>query len=279
VADDYERIASAIDYIRCHVRQQPSLEDIADQLNLSASHFQRLFSRWAGVSPKRFLQVLTLQSAQDLLLKTDMSVLDVSSELGLTSGSRLYDHFVQLQAMTPAEYRQQGHGLSISYGIHQTPFGHAFIAVTARGICKLVFVDEQSKQQLVSDLKQQWDLATVQQDLIVTKSVIEKLFTVNSNPKSPLTVLVKGTNFQLAVWQALLAIPEGKLASYSQVANAIAKPKAVRAVASAIAANPVGYLIPCHRVIRQNGYLGGYRWGLIRKHAMIINELSRHDNK
>jgi len=273
---DYERIAMAIDFIRSHAQQQPSLDDIAKHIGLSPSHFQRLFSRWAGISPKRFLQVLTLEYAEQLLQRKNMSVFDVSTGVGLSSGSRLYDHFVQLIAMTPAEFKQQGAGVSISFGIHETPFGNAFIAVTARGICQLVFIDTQTRHQLVQTLMQAWPLAELIEDFEKTAVIVEQLFSSKTTNDKPLSIMVKGTNFQVNVWRALLTIPEGELQSYKNIAQQIGKPKAIRAVGTAIGANPVAFLIPCHRVIRQSGELGGYRWGLSRKHAMIAREAMKN---
>jgi len=269
---DYERIAMAIDFIKKHAHQQPSLHDIATHIGLSSSHFQRLFSRWAGISPKRFLQTLTLDFAQQLLKETDMSVFDVSSNVGLSSGSRLYDHFVQLTAVTPAEYKQQGEGLDVFFGIHLTPFGRAFIAVTARGICQLTFVDKQSKPQLVQNLMQTWPLADCIEDTVQTAAIVEQLFSPELLNDKPLSLWVKGTNFQINVWRALLTIPEGNLQSYKTIAQQIGNPKATRAVGTAIGANPAALIIPCHRVIRLSGELGGYRWGLTRKQAMIARE-------
>jgi AraC family transcriptional regulator, regulatory protein of adaptative response / methylated-DNA-[protein]-cysteine methyltransferase len=272
---DYERIAMAIDFIRSHAHLQPSLNDIANHIGLSSSHFQRLFSRWAGISPKRFLQTLTLEYAQQLLQETNMSVFDVSTNVGLSSGSRLYDHFVQLTAVTPAEYKQQGEGLQIFFGIHQTPFGYAFIAITARGICQFVFIDKKTKYQLVQDLIQTWPLAECIEDTKQTTAIVEQLFSLKPSNKKPLSLWVKGTNFQINVWRALLTIPEGELQSYKNIAQQIGKPKATRAVGTAIGVNPVAFLIPCHRVIRQSGELGGYRWGLTRKEAMIVREVKK----
>jgi AraC family transcriptional regulator, regulatory protein of adaptative response / methylated-DNA-[protein]-cysteine methyltransferase len=272
---DFERIAMAIDFIRAHAHLQPSLNDIASHIGLSSSHFQRLFSRWAGISPKRFLQTLTLDYAQQLLQETNISVFDVSTNVGLSSGSRLYDHFVQLTAVTPAEYKQQGEGLDIFFGIHSTPFGRAFIAVTARGICQLVFIDKQTKRQLVQNLIQIWPLAYCVEDTLKTAVIVEQLFSLKPTNGKPLSLWVKGTNFQINVWRALLTIPEGNLQSYKNIAQQIDKPKATRAVGTAIGANPVALIIPCHRVIRQSGELGGYRWGLTRKQAMIVRETTK----
>jgi len=269
---DYERIAMAIEFIKKQAHLQPSLHDIASHIGLSSSHFQRLFSRWAGISPKRFLQTLTLEYAQQLLQETDMSVFDVSTNIGLSSGSRLYDHFVQLTAVTPAEYKQRGKSVDIFFGIHTTPFGHAFIAVTTRGICQLVFVDQQTKQELLQNLIQIWPLANCVEDTKITAETIKQLFSLETPNEKPLSLWVKGINFQINVWRALLMIPDGELQSYKQIAQHIGNPKATRAVGTAIGANPVAFLIPCHRVIRQSGELGGYRWGLTRKQAMLVRE-------
>lgn len=269
---DYERIAMAIDFIKTHTHQQPSLLDIATHTGLSSSHFQRLFSRWAGISPKRFLQTLTLEYAQQLLQETNLSVFDVSTNIGLSSGSRLYDHFVQLTAVTPAEYKQQGKGLDIFFGLHATPYGQAFIAVTPRGICQLAFIDNQTQAQLVQNLIQTWPFANCVEDTKKTAVIVEQLFSSEPLNEKPISLWVKGTNFQINVWRALLSIPEGQLLSYTNIAQQIGNPKATRAVGTAIGANPVAFLIPCHRVIRQSGELGGYRWGLTRKQTMLVRE-------
>ena len=292
MTQDYERIARAIDFIRQHVGHQPSLAEIAAHVHLSEYHFQRLFSRWAGITPKRYLQALTLERAKQLLRQPSHSTLSASYELGLSSGSRLYDHFVQLEAVTPFEYRQQGLGISIAYGYHPTPFGLAFIAQTARGICQFDFVDMLQIQLPLERLKQSWSQATIYEDTAQTASLIDHLFsqyfadtsakklssiasstqTIHQGEPSPLSLWVKGTNFQLNVWRALLNLPKGEVASYGDIAKAIGKPKASRAVGTAIGANPVALLIPCHRVLRQTGELGGYRWGETRKHAILARE-------
>ena len=274
---DYEKIACAIRYIRAHLHEQPSLSAVAAQVNLSEHHFQRLFSRWAGVSPKRFLQVLTLEQAKKLLAQDPLSFLNASYELGLSSGSRLYDHFVQIEAVTPSEYKQAGQGLSIAYAYHETPYGLAFIAMTERGICQFDFVEAGQREEPLVRLREQWYQATISEDNSATRQVVQSLFAgKNLSPKSqgdrPLSLWVRGTNFQLNVWRALLKIPAGQLASYADIAQAIGKPKASRAVGSAIGRNPVALLIPCHRVIRQSGELGGYRWGEVRKQAILARE-------
>jgi AraC family transcriptional regulator of adaptative response/methylated-DNA-[protein]-cysteine methyltransferase len=271
---DYTRIARAIEFIAKHGHRQPHLSEIAAHVNMSEYHFQRLFSRWAGVTPKRFLQILTVDRAKRLLREA-RPLLEVSNELGLSSGSRLYDHFVNIEAVTPGEFSRHGEGLSIAYGVHETPFGRAFIAVTRRGICRLSFLDPEGIDTHREGLIDTWPRADVTEDGIKTASVIRSVFTDSATARSPLSVHVSGTNFQASVWRALLQIPPGEVRSYSQVASAVGKPSAVRAVGQAIGANPVAYLIPCHRVIRQNGELGGYHWGVTRKRAMQAWEQAR----
>ena len=269
---DYDKIAKAINYIRENVDSQPTLDDIAAQVHLSPYHFQRLFSRWAGVTPKRFLQVLTLRHAKSLLKKSDLSVLDVADTVGLSSSSRLYDHFVHIEAVTPSQYKQAGLGLTIRYGFHTTPFGNAFIAITAKGICKFVFIDEETKPELLDSLQREWPQADYIEDDNGTAATVQAMFHRQTASASPVSLLVRGTNFQIHVWRALLKIGEGQVACYGDIARIIGKPKAARAVGTAIGANPIAFLIPCHRVIQQSGKSGGYRWGETRKHAMLMRE-------
>lgn len=266
---DYDRIARAITYISEHVQQQPSLEQVAAQVNLSPFHFQRLFSRWAGTTPKRFLQVLTLELGKNLLSDPGSSLLAVADTLGLSSTSRLHDHFVQLEAVTPGEHRSKGAGLVIRYGLHDTPFGLLFAALTPRGVCRAAFLDDatQAGEQLAV-LQKTWPLASCMRDESATKSVADAIPASPDGKPRPLSLHVAGTNFQVAVWRALLRIPEGTAVSYGEIAAAVGSPRAVRATGTAIGANPVAFLIPCHRVIQQSGALGGYRWGLVRKQAL-----------
>lgn len=272
---DYQRIAAAIEFIVAHVDRQPELADIAAQVQLSPSHFQRLFSRWAGVSPKRFLQVLTVERAKNLLL-TSAPLLEVADNLGLSSGSRLHDHFVQLEAVTPGEFKSAGAGVTIHYGVHETPFGAAFIGLTGRGICRLAFIGEGGLEEQMTELRHSWGRAQLLEDNATTYQTLDSLF--NGAPRDkPLSVCVTGTNFQINVWRALLRVPPGNLVSYNQIAQAIGSPKSARAVGGAVGANPVAVLIPCHRVIRQSGALGGYRWGETRKHALHAWESARLD--
>lgn len=270
---DYQRISQAIGFLVAHMADQPSLDEVAAHVGLSPFHFQRLFSRWTGVTPKRFLQVLTVERAKSLL-RESASLLEVSQTLGLSSGSRLYDHFVQLEALTPGEVKSAGSGVTIDYGVHMTPFGPAFIAITPRGICRLAFVGEGGVDEQLTELRRHWRNAHLRENTDVTGAQIPALFALEK-PDRPLSLCVAGTNFQVNVWRALLRIPPGALVSYNQVAKAIHQPTAARAVGTAIGANPIAVVIPCHRVIQQSGALGGYRWGEIRKHALHAWEAAR----
>lgn len=266
---DYDRIASAIAFIVARVNAQPSLDEVAAHLQLSAFHFQRLFSRWAGVTPKRFLQVLTVEHAKQLLSESK-PLLEVADALGLSSASRLYDHFVTLDAVTPGDYQRGGAGLLIEYGVQETPFGKAFIAVTPRGIHRLTFIDDESASVdgELSALRGQWPQVILRENKYRTLEIIDAVFVAATQRDQPPSLWVSGTNFQINVWRALLQIPPAKVVSYASVASAIGRPRAARAVGAAVGANPVAFLIPCHRVIRQSGGLGGYHWGEIRKHAI-----------
>lgn len=270
---DYERIARAIAFIAERVGEQPTLEAVAAHVHLSPFHFQRLFCRWAGTSPKRFLQVLTVERAKGLL-EASRSLLEVSEELGLSSSSRLYDHFVHLEAMTPGEYRGGGLGLVIDYGFHATPFGWALLGLTPRGVCCLDFF-EGPASLAAAGLRARWPQAVCRSAPEVTQAVVDRLFGSPAAGAVPLALHVGGTNFQVSVWKALLRIPPGNVASYRQVAEAIGRPGAARAVGAAVGANPVAVLIPCHRVIRETGELGGYRWGIARKSALHCWEVAR----
>lgn len=273
---DYERIASAIDFIARRVDSQPTLQEIADHLHLSQFHFQRLFCRWAGVTPKRFLQVLTVERAKQLLAES-RPLLEVSDSLGLSSGSRLYDHFVHLEAVTPGEYKRRGEGLTIEHAVHETPFGKAFIAITPKGICNFSFVDGADANDNQADLRRRWPRAVMQESHSSTLAVVHAMFGERIEPHQavPISLHVSGTNFQVSVWKALLQITPATVASYSQVATAIGRPKSARAVGLAAGANPVAFLIPCHRVIQQSGKLGGYHWGETRKQAIHAWESAR----
>lgn len=273
---EYDRIAAAISFITSRVDRQPTLEEIAAHVHLSPFHFQRLFCRWAGVSPKKFLQVLTLERAKQLL-RESRPLLNVADSLGLSSGSRLYDHFVHLEAVTPGEYRLRGAGLTVEYAIHDTPFGRALIALTARGVCSFTFLDNAEADEHLTRLGRKWPRATMHENRQRTLAVIEDMFGKAKKLDRPLSLRVAGTNFQISVWKALLQIPASTVASYSQVATAIGRPSCARAVGQAVAANPIAFLIPCHRVIQQSGELGGYHWGETRKRAIHAWESARRE--
>jgi len=273
---DYQRVEKAIEFLDAHFREQPSLARVARAAGLSAFHFQRLFRRWAGVSPKRFVQYLTAAHARALLFQTK-NVLEAAHGAGLSGGGRLHDLMVTVHAATPGDIQSGGRGLVIRYGTHATPFGDCFCAITKRGVCALEF-DTSSKQAL-RRLHSQWPYAELRHAPKETAAVAARLHWRPGTTRAPLTVHLKGTNFQVRVWEALLRIAPGKLATYEMVAKQIGKPHAVRAVANAVASNPVALLIPCHRVICKSGALGGYRWGVARKQALIGWESARFARK
>jgi AraC family transcriptional regulator of adaptative response/methylated-DNA-[protein]-cysteine methyltransferase len=272
-AKDYQRIEKAILFLEKNFHRQPDLKELARTVNLSEYHFQRLFKRWAGISPKRFLQVLTVERAK-IVMKNSGSLLDVAYETGLSSAGRLHDLFVTVEAMTPDEFRKHGERLRIRYGFHPSPFGECLVAVTDRGICHLAFVPQSGRTETVSDLKKQWKNAEVLEDTSAAGPYADTIFGATAS-NTTLPLYLKGTNFQIKVWQALLKIPAGTIVSYEDIARQIDMPKAVRAVANAVAHNPIAFLIPCHRVIRKTGAVGGYRWGSARKKAMLAWEAGR----
>lgn len=266
---DYERIAKAIIYIQKNIGSQPVLEDIARHVNLSPFHFQRLFKDWAGTTPKRFLQVLTLELGKELLDKQH-SVFETAEEIGLSSTSRLHDHFVQIEAMTPGEYKNKGSGLEIRYASHKSLFGTLFVAQTQRGICRASFIEQNTEEDELSIISRRFPLANFIEDKKSTKIFADTIFAKDQTKQFNLHIA--GTNFQLAVWKALLRIPSGQAISYGELATHLNNPGASRAVGTAIGANPIAFLIPCHRVIQQSGALGGYRWGTERKQAIQVWE-------
>lgn len=275
---DYQRITQAIDYIVDHVTDQPSLADVATYVNLSPFHFQRLFCRWAGISPKRFQQALLVARGK-VLLDQNKTLLEVADTMGLSSGSRLYDHFVQIEAVTPGEYKRRGEGLAIEYGTHNSPFGDLFVATTPRGICRAAFLDFVSIDELLLELKNLWPQAEIRENPVTTATLAAAMFDKPGSKQQPLSLHVTGTNFQISVWKALLAIPHGSLTSYGQLAAHLGRPQSARAVGNAVGANPVAFIVPCHRVIQQSGALGGYRWGATRKRVMQLWEgLSEEKN-
>jgi AraC family transcriptional regulator of adaptative response/methylated-DNA-[protein]-cysteine methyltransferase len=274
--DNYRQMASVINYLNAHYNEQPSLEKLAGIAGLSKHHFQRKFSAWAGVSPKSFLQYLTLRKARDLL-RQGGSVMSVEHRSGLSGASRLHDLCVTLEAASPGEIKRGGEGLEISYGFGFSPFGECLIANSARGIVYLAFVNDGQKKKVIHNLRNHWPKAYIFPDDPAAMCVLQKVFdNGNNNQCSSIRAFVKGTSFQLRVWRALLQVPSGKLVTYGQLAESINQPDASRAVGSALAKNSLAYLIPCHRVIRGTGVIGNYRWGQGRKCLMITYE-SMHD--
>lgn len=273
---NYERIAKAIEYLSGHFIEQPDLDEVAAQVHLSPFHFQRLFTAWAGVSPKKFLQYLTTSYLKNRLQET-ANLIEAAEWAGLSSQSRVYDLFVNIEAVTPHEFRNAGAGLTIQYGYHDTPFGKCFIAVTPRGVCGLSFVEEGMEQAALDEFKQRWAFASIVPGQEATAGYVRQIFPDGASPAGKLHLLVQGTNFQVKVWQALLQIPPGAVSTYRQIARSIGHPNASRAVGSAIGHNPVAWLIPCHRVIRQEGIPGEYHWGAVRKKALIGWEMARQE--
>ncbi len=270
--NDYQRVTELIEYLNEHSAEQPSLTDLAKQMGLSEFHLQRVFRRWAGVSPKRFLQYVTASHAKDLL-KSSRALMDVAYDTGLSSSSRLHDLFVNIHAMTPAEYRQAGSGLKIQYGFHATPFGECLLATTDKGICWLSFVEPDDRETAFAQFAQEWCKSELIQNQKSTNGIVQAIFRGNNTePVAQFQLNLKGTNFQIKVWEALLRIPIGSVASYEDVASQIGKPTAARAVGNAVSHNIVAYLIPCHRVIRGTGVIGNYRWGTTRKQVMLAWE-------
>ena len=267
LSEDYLRIEQAILYLENHYKDQPSLEEVAANIGLSEFHFQRIFTRWAGISPKRFLQFLTKESAKDLLIRSE-NLLDATYQVGLSSLGRLHDLFVTTEAVTPGEYKSRGTGLTIRYGIHPTPFGKCLIGVTERGICHLGFV-QTSEGDAIDALVSDWQAAKMIEDHRATAPLIAPIFILNMREQSPLHLHLRGTNFQLKVWEALLNVPTGAVTTYEGLAAQIGKPGATRAVGTAVGHNPVAVLIPCHRVIRKLGEFGNYRYGSARKMALL----------
>ncbi len=272
---DADRIAAAITFLEHHYRRQPSLEEAANAVGLSPYHFQRLFRRWAGVSPKRFLQYLTIEHAR-AALEEGRSVLEAAYDAGLSGPGRLHDLFVTVDAMTPGEYKLRGAGLTIDYGFVVTPFGEGFLALTERGVCGLAFVDAGGRGSVLEDYRTRFPGARFRRTQEPAERTARRIFDPQ-RPAERVILDLRGSNFQIKVWEALLRIPPGALASYGDVAAAIGKPHATRAVASAVARNPVSYLIPCHRVIRSSGAFGGYHWGAARKKAIVGWESARRE--
>ena len=270
-SEDYLRIEQAILYLENHYKEQPGLDEVAANIGLSEYHFQRLFTRWAGVSPKRFLQFLTKEGAKELLSNSE-NLLDTTHQVGLSSLGRLHDLFVTTEAVTPGEYKTGGEGLTIRYGIHLTPFGKCLIGLTERGICHLGFVTG-SEGEAIDSLINDWKEARMIEDYRSTAALVEPIFDLRYDTRiKPLTLHLRGTNFQIKVWEALLQIPAGTATTYEGLAQRIGRPNASRAVGSAVGHNPIAVLIPCHRVIRKVGEFGNYRYGPLRKKALLARE-------
>ena len=264
---NFNRIAEAIDYLRQNFSSQPELAEVAEQVHVSPYHFQRMFTEWAGTSPKKFLQYISIQHAKKMLKEEQASLFDTAMETGLSGASRLHDLFVNIEGMTPGEYKNGGANLSINYSFAESPFGNILVASTAKGICHIAFADDSAEalQQLRNDFpnaKYQQILDGMQQNALY-------IFSHDWSKLHQIKLHLKGSDFQLKVWETLLKIPMGKLTTYGNIAQHIQRPKAARAVGTAIGDNPVAFLIPCHRVIQSSGLLGGYHWGTTRKTAMI----------
>ena len=268
---DYERVETAIRFLEKHVQDQPSLEEVARSVHLSLFHFQKIFRRWAGVSPKGFLKCLTIANAKQRLAES-RSLLDTAYDSGMSGPGRLHDLFVSVEAMTPGEYKKGGEGIRIQYGIHPSPFGKTLVALTPRGLCGLSFLRDDSDRAPLRELRSRWPKADFDAAPPKTARVVDLIFNPRPSSRKKIPLWLKGTPFQLKVWEALLRIPEGSVAAYKTLAEMAGHPKAVRAVGTAVGQNPVAYLIPCHRVIRETGVLGDYRWGSARKKAMLVWE-------
>lgn len=274
-AQDYQRIEQAIVYLESNYQEQPSLKEIADSLYMSEFHFQRLFTRWVGISPKRFLQYLTKEHAKQMLAKST-NLLEVAYASGLSGPGRLHDLFVTCEAVTPGEYKSRGEGMVITYGYHPTPFGEILLAITERGISNLIFIQDDDRQAALAVLKNNWQNAVLREEPSRTSPFVSQIFAfVEGNPAAQISLHLRGSNFQIKVWEALLRIPLGSVVSYQDIAAYIGQPGAVRAVGHAVGQNPVPVLIPCHRVIRKIGLFGGYRYGGARKKALHGWEMAK----
>lgn len=264
---NYDRIATAIGYIQTNFKSQPNLDEVAEKVHLSPFHFQRLFTKWAGTSPKQFLQYISIGHAKKMLKENQFSLFDTAAETGLSGTSRLHDLFMKIEGMTPGEYKNGGENLLINYSFAESPFGNIIVASTTKGICHIAFADDdaiafQTLQSVFPKAFYKQKLDLIQQNALF-------IFTHDWNKLDQIKLHLKGTAFQLKVWETLLKIPMGQLATYGDIARDIKNPNASRAVGTAIGGNPVAFLIPCHRVIQSTGIVGGYHWGRIRKTAII----------
>lgn len=266
---DYQCIEKAIQFIDANFRSQPTLGQIAESVQLSQYHFNRLFKRWAGISPIQFLQFVTLDYTKQLLARSE-SLLDASLDAGLSGPGRLHDLFVTFDAMTPGDFKRRGAGLTITYGFCDSPFGRCLLAVTERGICYLGFVQDDDPSGTRDQLMATWPGSVFTEQPDRMRPIVNRVFARDRHDRSrPFHLQLKGTNFQVNVWHALLTIPSGCVVTYQDLAGHIGRPAAVRAVANAVAANPVAFLIPCHRVIAKTGKIHKYRWGAARKKAIV----------
>jgi AraC family transcriptional regulator of adaptative response/methylated-DNA-[protein]-cysteine methyltransferase len=268
-ASDYERVRRIIAYISERWREQPSLEDVAEAVGLSTTHVHHLFRRWAGLSPKAFLQAITLDNAKALLAQS-ASVLDATYEVGLSGPARLHDLFVTHEAMTPGDYKAGGAGLTMRFGFHPSPFGEAVLVATERGLAGLGFVDDGDREAALVDMRRRWPKAEYVEDHAATLPLARRIFDPSRwEAEQPLRVVLIGTDFEVRVWQTLLRIPLGRATTYSDIASRIGKPSACRAVGAAVGKNPISFVVPCHRVLGRSGALTGYHWGLTRKQAIL----------
>lgn len=265
---DYARIAEAINYFKTNFKAQPALDEVAEHVHLSPFHFQRMFKNWAGVSPKQFLQYLSVEHAKEVLKRGDITLFDTALETGLSGGSRLYDLFIKVEGMTPGEYRNGGALLHINYSFADTPFGKVIVASTVKGICHMAFVDE-GEEKALQQLKQNFPNANYSQLVDAVQQNALFIFTQDWSRLDEIKLHLKGTNFQLKIWETLLKVPAGGLTTYSALAQKAGYENAARAVGSAVGSNPIAFLIPCHRVIKSTGEVGQYHWGAARKNAMI----------
>lgn len=274
---DYKRIEAAISYITEHFREQPSLEEIAAHVHLSKAHFQRMFTEWAGTSPKKFLQYISLGHAKKLLAEHQVTLADAAFDTGFSSTSRLHDLFIKIEGMTPAEYKNGGSGLHIRYSYAESPFGSLIIASTDKGICHLAF--EERRENALENLQIHFPNAQFSEEMTEMHQRALAIFsTTQPLPSQAVKLHLKGSKFQLKIWESLLKIPSGQLSTYGKIAEIIDQKNASRAVGTAIGNNPIAFLIPCHRVIRATGQLGGYRWGMTRKKAIIGWEISKNES-
>ena len=266
---DYELVKHTLAFISENWRDQPSLDTLADQAGLSPTHLQRLFTRWAGLSPKAFLQAVTLDHARGLL-RDSTSILDASYELGLSGPGRLHDLFVTHEGMSPGIYKAHGRGLNIQYGFHDCPFGRALILITSEGLAGLAFADHGKEKSALADMTSRWPEATYVENQQATASYAKRIFESERwKPDQPLRIVFIGSDFEIRVWETILRIPFGKASTYSDIASHIGKPKAARAVGAAVGKNPISFVVPCHRVLGKSGGLCGYHWGLTRKRAIL----------